>query len=156
MNSISSDRSREHREGWCKVRMKDHLSWWGSVVVLMERMVSSLAVATVEACGRERERGKKKKDRTVGRREGGRERVTAAHTPMFKWWDKRIWLLGLGVVVALIGGRYKSIVSFYFSICPQLMSLSLLWWHHNLSSCFLYTDLILLFYILDLYEFWLS
>jgi len=48
LNSACNDRSSEHRDGWCKAGMENHLRWWGSVVVLVERTVSSLAVAMVE------------------------------------------------------------------------------------------------------------
>jgi hypothetical protein len=89
------------------------------VVVLMERTVSSLAVATVEARGREteRERGKKKKDRTARMR--GRERATAAHTPMFKWWDKRIltpWFRSGGCIN---WGGTKVLSPFIFLFVPH-------------------------------------
>jgi hypothetical protein len=85
----------------------------------MERTVSSLAVATVEARGREteRERGKKKKDRTAKRR--GRERATAAHTPMFKWWDKRIltpWFRSGGCINW--GGVQKYCLPLFFYLSP--------------------------------------
>jgi hypothetical protein len=62
---------------------------------------------------------------------------------MFKWWDKRIWLLGFEVVGCINGGQETKVLSplfflLYVCMCPPQMSLNLVGWQPFIFPFFMH------------------
>lgn len=72
---------------------------------------------------------------------------------MFKWWDKRIWLLGLEVVGCINGGQETKVLSplfflLYVCMCPPQMSLNLVGWQQFIFPFFMHWSI---FYLRNLH-----